>query len=82
MNKFSTLNIVLPKKFLVGAIIAKLPSSWSGYRKKILHKIEDIYLEEILKHLRIEEESCSRDKCMEESSVGTSKASTIEKPSQ
>ncbi|XP_024028034.1 uncharacterized protein LOC112093571 [Morus notabilis] len=45
----------------VGAIIAKLPQSCNGYRKKLLHRRNDITLKELQKHLRIEEETKSRD---------------------
>ncbi|WKA00091.1 hypothetical protein VitviT2T_018481 [Vitis vinifera] len=65
VNKLKVLKIELPEAFQVGAIMAKLPSSWKGYRKRILHKSEDYSLEEIQKHLRIEEESRSRDKMVE-----------------
>uniref|UniRef100_F6HXW6 CCHC-type domain-containing protein n=1 Tax=Vitis vinifera TaxID=29760 RepID=F6HXW6_VITVI len=65
--------------FQVGAIVAKLPSSWKGYRKRILHKSEDYSLEEIQKHLLIEEESRSRDKMVEESNGGTNKANAVSK---
>ncbi|KAL6351005.1 hypothetical protein AAG906_031591 [Vitis piasezkii] len=73
VNKLKVLKIELPEAFQVGAIVAKLPSSWKGYRKRILHKSEDYSLEEIQKHLRIEEESRSRDKMVEESNGGTNK---------
>uniref|UniRef100_F6GYP6 CCHC-type domain-containing protein n=1 Tax=Vitis vinifera TaxID=29760 RepID=F6GYP6_VITVI len=73
------LKIELPKAFQVGAIVAKLPSSWKGYRKRILHKSEDYSLEEIQKHLRIKEESRSRDKMVEESNGGTNKANAVSK---
>ncbi|XP_062093935.1 uncharacterized protein LOC133799969 [Humulus lupulus] len=79
VNKFSTHDIVFTKQFLVGAIIAKLPSSWRGFRKKILHRNKDISLEEILKHLRIEEEYYSRD-INEESNGETSKANAMANP--
>ncbi|RVW95654.1 hypothetical protein CK203_031529 [Vitis vinifera] len=62
VNKLKVLKIELPEAFQVGAIVAKLPSSWKGYQKRILHKSEDYSLEEIQKHLCIEEESRSRDK--------------------
>ena len=70
----------MSEQFLVGAIIAKLPPSWRGYRKKILHRNEEISLEEILKHLRIEEESRSRDLNDEKSNGETSKANVVANP--
>ena len=62
VNQLKAEKIELPEPFQVGAVIAKLPSSWKGYRKKILHDSKDITLEQIQKHLRIEEESRMRDK--------------------
>ena len=79
MNKLKVLKIELSEAFQVGAIVAKLPSSWKGYRKRILHKSEDYSLEEIQKHLRIEEKSRSRDKMVEESNGGTNKANVVSK---
>ncbi|XP_077233372.1 uncharacterized protein LOC143875649 [Tasmannia lanceolata] len=61
VNKIHPLKIILPEPFQVGAIIAKLPPSWKDYGKKLLHKSEDFTLEQIQKHLRIEEESRLRD---------------------
>ncbi|GAV91552.1 UBN2_2 domain-containing protein, partial [Cephalotus follicularis] len=55
VNKIRALKIEIPETFHVGAIIAKLPSSWKDYRKKFMHKSEDIILEQIQKHLCIEE---------------------------
>ncbi|XP_073314695.1 uncharacterized protein [Primulina huaijiensis] len=71
----------VPESFQVGAIIAKLPSTWKSYRKKILHSSENFSLEQIQKHLRIEEESMTRDK-NENSYEGTSKANVIKQPTQ
>jgi len=34
-----------------------LQSSWNDYKKKLLHIIENLSLEQILKHLQIEEET-------------------------
>ena len=61
VNKLRILKIVLPEVFQVGAIIAKLPPSWKDFAKKFLHKSEDISLDQLLKHLRIEEEARKRD---------------------
>ena len=61
VSKLRDLNINIPESFQVGAIIAKLPSTWNDYRKKLLHMTEELTLEQIGKHLRIEEESRIRD---------------------
>ena len=58
----------------------KLSSSWNGYRKKLLHNFEDYSLEQLMKHLRIEEESKVREK-LEKVSIGSSsRAHTVDKP--
>ena len=79
VNKLRAVKIDLPETFQVCAIIAKLPSTWKGYRKKILHNSEDFSLEQVQKHLRIEEESRTRDK-NDNSYLGTSKANVVDKP--
>ena len=61
VTKLKELKVEISESFLVGAIIAKLPQSWNSYRKKLLHRRDDITLEELQKHLRIEEETRSRD---------------------
>ncbi|GKB76921.1 hypothetical protein Tco_0943816 [Tanacetum coccineum] len=62
VSKFKIFNIEIPEKLLVGAIITKLSSSWHNYRKKRMHTSEDFTLDHIQKHLRIEEETCIREK--------------------
>ncbi|MEI4908009.1 hypothetical protein Q8G40_28405, partial [Klebsiella pneumoniae] len=69
----------MAEPFQVGAIITKLPQSWNGYRKKLLHSSEDYSLEKIQKHLRIEDVSRIREK-VEISSIGHSKANAVSKP--
>ena len=61
VTKLRELKVEISESFQVGAIITKLPSSWNDYRKKLLHRRDDISLEELQKHLRIEEETRSRD---------------------
>ncbi|GJW33185.1 glucose-6-phosphate isomerase 1, chloroplastic [Tanacetum coccineum] len=62
VSKFKNLNIEIPEKLLVGAIITKLPSSWHNYRKKLMHTSEDFTLDQIQKHLRIKEETRNNKK--------------------
>uniref|UniRef100_A0A2N9HDI0 CCHC-type domain-containing protein n=1 Tax=Fagus sylvatica TaxID=28930 RepID=A0A2N9HDI0_FAGSY len=61
VHKLNDLSIKIPELFQVGAIIAKLPPSWNNYRKKLLHMAEELTLEQIGTHLRIEEESRIRE---------------------
>ncbi|KAJ9551062.1 hypothetical protein OSB04_015107 [Centaurea solstitialis] len=62
VNKMNSLSISIPEIFQVGAIIDKLPPSWKDFSKRMMHKSEDYSLDDILKHLRIEEEARNRDK--------------------
>ena len=43
------------------AVIAKLPPSWNNYKKKLLHTSENLTLDQLLKHIRIKEETQNRD---------------------
>ncbi|KAK0577806.1 hypothetical protein LWI29_000439 [Acer saccharum] len=79
VNKLRAVKIELPKQFQVGSIIAKFPSSWKSYMNRIINKSEDFNLEQIQKHLRIEEKSRSRDK-NEDSYTAISKANVVNKP--
>nr|KAJ0221694.1 hypothetical protein LSAT_V11C200058570 [Lactuca sativa] len=47
---------------MVGAIIAKLPPLSKYFSKRMMHKSEDYSLDDLMKHLRIEEETRIRDK--------------------
>ncbi|KAH9666952.1 hypothetical protein KPL70_020856 [Citrus sinensis] len=61
VTKLRELKVEISESFQVRAIIAKLPQSWNDYRKKLLHSKENITLEELQKHLVIEEETRSRE---------------------
>ncbi|EXB75595.1 Retrovirus-related Pol polyprotein from transposon TNT 1-94 [Morus notabilis] len=79
----NVISFVVPTLDLrLGAIIAKLPQSWNGYRKKLLHRRDDITLEELQKHLRIKEDTKFRDsksKNVDSSKVNVAEASKFSK---
>ncbi|KAG5571595.1 hypothetical protein H5410_061361 [Solanum commersonii] len=56
-NKIAIAGIALDENFHVGAIVSKLTPSWKEYRSKLLHKKEDLTLEQLLQHLQIEQET-------------------------
>nr|KAJ0197577.1 hypothetical protein LSAT_V11C700367030 [Lactuca sativa] len=62
VNKLNALSISIPELFQVGAIIAKLPHSWKNFSKRMMHKSEDYSLEDLMKHLCIEEVTHIMDK--------------------
>lgn len=57
VNNLKNAEITLPEAFQVGAIIAKLPTSWNGYKKKLKHDDTKHTLDSLMRHLRIEEDS-------------------------
>ena len=61
VSKLKDLKVDVGEPLQVGAIIAKLPLSWNDYRKKLLHYSKSFTLEQLQKHLRIEEETRIRD---------------------
>ncbi|KAL7603967.1 hypothetical protein Lser_V15G20429 [Lactuca serriola] len=62
VNKLNALSISILEFFQVGAIIAKLPPSWKDFSKRMMHKSEYHSLDDLMKHLRIEEETRIREK--------------------
>ncbi|KAJ9558062.1 hypothetical protein OSB04_012676 [Centaurea solstitialis] len=58
----NNLPIPLPEIFQVGAIVNKLPPSWKNFSKRMMHKSKYYSLDDLLKHLRIEEEIRNRYK--------------------
>ena len=62
VSKLKDLSVEISEAFQVGAIIAKLPSSWNHYQKKLLHTSEILTLNDVLKRLRIEEDTINLQK--------------------
>ncbi|KAL0453539.1 UNVERIFIED_CONTAM: hypothetical protein Slati_1332000 [Sesamum latifolium] len=60
--KLKDLKIEIPEAIQVGAIIAKLPLSWNNYRERVVALYRRLSVDQLLKHLRIEEETRIRDK--------------------
>ncbi|KAH7659787.1 RNA-directed DNA polymerase protein [Dioscorea alata] len=73
LNIWNVLEFIYKVEEAVGAIVAKLRSSCDGYRKELIHDSKYFNLEELQKHLRIEEEPRGRKK-NDESFNGNNKA--------
>ncbi|KAK0602226.1 hypothetical protein LWI29_031517 [Acer saccharum] len=56
LNQFNQHKMNMDESVIVSAIIDKLPPSWKDYKRSLKHKKEDVTLEELGQHLRIEEE--------------------------
>jgi hypothetical protein len=54
-------NCVLPDRFVVGGIIAKLPPSWRSFATTLKHKKEVMTVESLIATLDVEEKAISRD---------------------
>ncbi|XP_038982179.1 uncharacterized protein LOC120110669 [Phoenix dactylifera] len=50
-------NIILQKVFLAGCLIEKLPESWKDYKNSMKHKRKHMSLEDVIVHIRIEEQN-------------------------
>ena len=61
LDQFNQQNMIMDGSIVVSAIMDKLPSTWKDYKKSLKHKKEDLSLEELGNHLRIEEEFRVRD---------------------
>jgi hypothetical protein len=58
-------------------LIEKLPPSWKDFRNQLMHKKKDLTLEELVGHLKIEEENRIKDKGQSVFS-GSAKANLVE----
>ncbi|XP_023880710.1 uncharacterized protein LOC111993088 [Quercus suber] len=81
VNKLRDLSINMPESFQVGAVIAKLPPSWNSFRKKLLHMLEDLNLEQFEQHLQIEEENRVKDGTNTDSKVNANNVNKVQSES-
>ena len=56
LNQFKQYDMKIDETVNVSSIIDKLPPSWKDFKRSLKHKKEDITLEALANHLRIEEE--------------------------
>ncbi|XP_071726505.1 uncharacterized protein [Rutidosis leptorrhynchoides] len=61
LGKFNQHNISVNETFTVSSIIDKLSSSWQDFKHTLKHKKEDMNLNELGSHLRIEESIWAQD---------------------
>ena len=57
LSQFKQQKMNMDDSIVVSSIIEKLPPSWKEFKKSLKHKKEDLTLEELAKHLRLEEET-------------------------
>ena len=61
VSRLKDVKIEVFEPLQVAAVIAKLPTTWNDYRKKLLHTYEDFTIDQLVKHIRIEEGTHFRD---------------------
>ncbi|GMP81438.1 hypothetical protein CsSME_00036150 [Camellia sinensis var. sinensis] len=57
LSQFRQKNMNMDESIVVSSIIEKLSSSWKDFKRTLKHKNEDLTLEELTQHLRVEEKS-------------------------
>ncbi|XP_042401175.1 uncharacterized protein LOC121991231 [Zingiber officinale] len=57
VSRLKDLKIEVFDPLQVAAVIAKLPTTWNGYIKKLLHTSEDFTINQLIKHIQIKEET-------------------------
>jgi hypothetical protein len=61
VGELAHFNCVLPDRFVVGGIIAKLPPSWRSFATTLKHKKEAMTVESLIATLDVEEKARSKD---------------------
>jgi hypothetical protein len=61
VGELAHFNCVLPDRFVVGGIIAKLPPSWKSFAMTLKHKKEVMNVESLIATLDVEEKARSKD---------------------
>ncbi|KAK3021850.1 hypothetical protein RJ639_046239 [Escallonia herrerae] len=75
LDRYSQHKLALDEFIVVTFIIDKLPPSWKNFRNNLKHRKEDINLDELGTHLRIEEDLRKEEKSKSE---GISKILAVE----
>ena len=61
VSRLKDLSIEVSDQLQVGAVIAKLQSTWNDYRKKLLQTPENFTIDQLTKHIQIEGETRIRE---------------------
>ena len=61
VKELELLKCPIPDKFVVGCIIAKLPSSWRNFATALKHKRQEISVENLIASLDVEEKARAKD---------------------
>ena len=77
INDLAIEGIKLPEPFVAGYLVETLPESWKDYKNSIKHNRKKVSLEDVIIHIRIEEQNRNRDN-IETTKELSSKANVVE----
>ena len=80
INDLVTEDIKLPKPFIVGYLIETLPYSWKDYKNSMKHKRKQMSLEDVIIHIRIEEQNKTRYKAARAKDLSSKENVVEERP--
>jgi hypothetical protein len=78
MGELTHFHCVLPNRFVVGGITAKLPPSWKYFSMRLKHKKETMTVESLIASLDVEEKAKAKDMTRSILQEGTSNANVVE----
>ena len=81
INDLAIEDIKLPEPFVAGYLVEALPESWKDYKNNMKHKRKQMSLEDVIIHIRIEEQNRNRDN-IEKAKELSSKANVVEEKSK
>ena len=77
INDLAIEDIKLPKPFVASYLVETLPESWKDNKNNMKHKRKQMSLENVIIHIRIEEQNQNRDN-VEKTKELSSKANVVE----
>ena len=77
INDLAIEDIKLPKPFVASYLVETLPESWKDNKNNMKHKRKQMSLENVIIHIRIEEQNRNRDN-VEKAKELSSKANVVE----
>ena len=81
INDLAIEDIKLPEPFVTGYLVETIPESWKDYKNNMKHKRKQMFLEDVIIHIRIEEQNLNRDN-IEKAKELSSKANVVEEKSK
>ena len=79
INDLAIEDIKLPESFVASYLVETLSESWKDYKNNMKHKRKQMSLEDVIIHIRIEEQNRNRDNInIEKAKELSSKANVVE----